>query len=321
MHIDRGGLVFFPIHVKEERLMRILCAVDGSEYSRWGVQALEALAEWEPDHVVLLHVINKPAFRRAKGKALPAEKQALEAMEKASDRLLREAEQSAKVALGQAATGPSTKLHRVLAYGPLASTIAKQAKRWKADLILIGSRGLSDIKGFLLGSVSRQVTSMAPCAVLVVKQPFSEFHRVALAVDDSKQSRAAAAFLRSRILPESATVTILSSAESPVTDLAARYLSQSQLEQLTKPVMERATQLVNSLRNDFIKDGHTATTKVQMDHVIDTIVKHVEADKSDLLVVGSRTLTKTERLHLGSASESLLRHAPCSVLIVRGTRT
>ena len=49
-------------------------------------------------------------------------------------------------------------------------------------------------------------------------------------------------------------------------------------------------------------------------------VKQVEADRSDLLVIGSRELTKTERLHLGSVSETLLRHAPCSVLIVRGTR-
>jgi len=31
-------------------------------------------------------------------------------------------------------------------------------------------------------------------------------------------------------------------------------------------------------------------------------------------------LTKGERLYLGSVSESLLRHAPCSVLIVRGAR-
>ena len=52
----------------------------------------------------------------------------------------------------------------------------------------------------------------------------------------------------------------------------------------------------------------------------DTIVKQVEADQADLLVIGSRRLTKSERLHLGSVSESLLRHAPCSVLIVRGTR-
>jgi len=301
-------------------MMRVLCAVDGSEFSQWGIQALETLAWREPEHVVLLHVIDRPALLAGKGKSTTGGKHALAAMEKAGALLLREAERSANVALGQAATGRSTKLHRVLVYGPLASTIAQQARRWKADLILIGSRGLSDIKGFLLGSVSRHVASMAPCSVFVVKQPSPKLMRVTLAVDDSKQSRAAAKFIRSEILPESATVTILSSAESPVTDLAARYLSESQLAELTKPVMERATSLVNALRDDFIKEGYPVTTQVQMDHVVDAIVKQVEADHADLLVVGSRSLTKSERLYLGSVSESLLRHAPCSVLIVRGAR-
>jgi nucleotide-binding universal stress UspA family protein len=300
--------------------MRILCAVDGSECSQWGVQTLEALAGRESEHVALLHVIDKPSLQTAKGKTLPAEKRALDAMKKAGQIILREAERLAKVALGQAATGPRTVFHQVLADGPIAATIVQQARRWRADLILIGSRGLSDIKGFLLGSVSRHVASMAPCSVLVVKEPCSVFRRITLAVDDSKHSRAAAQFLRSQILPDSATVTILSSAESPVSDLAARYLSAAQLSDLTQPVMERTTKLVDSLRDDFIKEGRTATTTVKMDHVIDTIVKHIEADHADLLVVGSRRLTKSERLHLGSVSESLLRHAPCSVLIVRGAR-
>jgi nucleotide-binding universal stress UspA family protein len=300
--------------------MRILCAVDGSECSQWGVQTLEALAGRESEHVALLHVIDKPSLQTAKGKTLPAEKRALDAMKKAGQIILREAERLAKVALGQAATGSRTVFHQVLADGPIAATIVQQARRWRADLILIGSRGLSDIKGFLLGSVSRHVASMAPCSVLVVKELCSVFRRITLAVDDSKHSRAAAQFLRSQILPDSATVTILSSAESPVSDLAARYLSAAQLSDLTQPVMERTTKLVDSLRDDFIKEGRTATTTVKMDHVIDTIVKHIEADHADLLVVGSRRLTKSERLHLGSVSESLLRHAPCSVLIVRGAR-
>lgn len=300
--------------------MRILCAVDGSECSQWGVQALEALAGREPEHVTLLHVVDKPALQAVKGKNPVAGKRALAAMEKAGGILLREAERSARVALGQAATGPRTKLHSVLAHGPFARTIAGQARRSKADLILMGSRGLSDIQGFLLGSISRQVASVAPCSLLVVKRPMSKLIRVTLAVDDSKHSRAAARFLRSRILPESAAVTILSSAENPVTDLAARYLSESELAELTKPVMEGATNLVNALREDFIKDGYPVVTEVHADHVIDTIVKHVEANHTDLLVIGSRNLTKSERLHLGSVSESLLRHAPCSVLIARGAR-
>ncbi|MEK6787241.1 MAG: universal stress protein, partial [Nitrospirota bacterium] len=190
----------------------------------------------------------------------------------------------------------------------------------KADLIIMGSRGLSDIQGFLLGSISRQVASMAPCSVWIVKQPTHKLLHVTLAVDDSKPSRAAAKFLRSYLLPETATVTILSSVESPVTDFAARYLSEAQLAELTKPVMERAAAFVNSVRNAFIKDGFQVVTQIQMDHVIETIVKHIEANRDELLVIGSRDLTKSERLYLGSVSESLLRHAPCSVLIVRGAR-
>jgi len=300
--------------------MRILCAVDGSECSQWGVQALEALAGREPENVTLLHVVDPSAIQAVKGRNPVAEKRALAAMEKAGGILLREAERAARVALGQAATGPRTAFHRTLAHGPLAQTIVRQARRVKADLLLIGSRGLSDIQGFLLGSISRQVASITRCPILVVKQPIRQLTHVVLAVDDSKQSRAAARFLRSRILPESATTTILSSAERPVTDLAVRYLSKAQVAELERPVVERATKLVTRLRDEFLKEGYAVDADVQMDHVIDTIVKHVEADHADLLVIGSRDLTKSERLHLGSVSESLLRHAPCSVLIVRGTR-
>lgn len=300
--------------------MRILCAVDGSEHSQWGIQALETLASQEPERVGLLHIIDQPALQAATNKNPVAAKRALAAMEKAGTIVLREAARSARLALGQAATGPRTKLQTILLHGPIAHTIARTARRLKADLILMGSRGLSDIQGFLLGSVSRQVAATAPCPLLVVKQPLESLRRVVFAVDDSRPSRAAARFLRSRILPESAKVTILTSVESPVTDFAARYLSESQLTELKQPVIDRATRLVNALRDEFIKDGFSAVTQVHMDHVIDTIVKYVEASHDQLLVIGSRDLTKSERLYLGSVSESLLRHAPCSVLIVRGAR-
>ena len=294
--------------------MRILCAVDGSEYSQWGVQTLEALAEREPEHVTLVHVIDKTSLRPAKSRTPSLDKHAQKATEKAGHLLLREAERTAKVALGQAATGPRTTLRRVLAYGTIAPTIVEQARRGKADLIVMGSRGLSDIKGFLLGSTSRRVTSMAPCSVLIVKQAVAELRRV------TRPSRVAAQFLRSNILPDSARVTILSSVETPVSDLAARYLSASQISALTQPVMERATRLVTSVRDEFIKEGRTATTMVHMDHVIDTIIKHVEADHADLLVVGSRGLHGVKAL--GSVSERVAHQAHCSTLIVRkgGTR-
>lgn len=52
--------------------------------------------------------------------------------------------------------------------GQPARTIVKLAKEHEADLIVLGSRGLGDGEGFLLGSVSHKVTSLANCPVLVV---------------------------------------------------------------------------------------------------------------------------------------------------------
>jgi hypothetical protein len=48
--------------------MQILCAVDGSEYAQWGVEALEALAAREPERVTLIHVIDRPAIQAAQGR-------------------------------------------------------------------------------------------------------------------------------------------------------------------------------------------------------------------------------------------------------------
>ncbi len=52
--------------------------------------------------------------------------------------------------------------------GPPARTIVEFAKERNADLIVLGSRGLGDYEGFLLGSVSHKVTSLAGCPVMVV---------------------------------------------------------------------------------------------------------------------------------------------------------
>jgi nucleotide-binding universal stress UspA family protein len=208
----------------------------------------------------------------------------------------------------------------LLLEGAPASVIVQRAAQERSDLIVMGTRGLSDIKGFLLGSTSRKVASLAPCPVLVVKRQAATINRVLLAVDDSKHSRRAARYLRSGILPETATVTIFSADQSPLTDLAARYLSEQERRALMRPVIKQAELLVADMREEFLKEGYTVVTDVQSNHVTDSIIKQTEAIQADLLVIGSRGLSKSERLHLGSRSESLLKYAPCSILIVRGSR-
>jgi nucleotide-binding universal stress UspA family protein len=300
--------------------MKILCAVDGSEFSQWAVEALGAFDRSSLESITLLHVADTHKLKVAGSPRVMSYRGARAALEKAGDVLLQRASQQANVVLSQSAVEPRTKVRTILLAGSPAETIVRRAAQERSHLIVVGTRGLSDVKGFLLGSVARKVASLAPCPVLVIKRPLSAISRALLAVDNSKGSRAAARFLRAGILPDTADITICTSAETPVTDLASRYLSDRQLEELKRPVLERATDLVTELREEFIKEGYAVSTEVRMNHVIDTIIKLATANHSDLLVVGSRGLTGMERLQLGSVSESLLKYAPCSVLIVRGAR-
>ena len=47
--------------------------------------------------------------------------------------------------------------------------IEEEAERQQADLVVIGTRGLSGLKHLLLGSIAERVVQRAPCPVLTVK--------------------------------------------------------------------------------------------------------------------------------------------------------
>jgi nucleotide-binding universal stress UspA family protein len=53
--------------------------------------------------------------------------------------------------------------------GPAAEAIISVANTRKADLIIMGTRGMGSLEGLLLGSVSTKVTRDAPCTVMVVR--------------------------------------------------------------------------------------------------------------------------------------------------------
>lgn len=53
--------------------------------------------------------------------------------------------------------------------GPSAETIVDAARAEKADMVVIGSRGKTDIEALAVGSVTHTLLTMAPCPVLVVR--------------------------------------------------------------------------------------------------------------------------------------------------------
>jgi nucleotide-binding universal stress UspA family protein len=61
------------------------------------------------------------------------------------------------------------KIERVSMTGNPADRILEQAEESKVDLIVMGTRGLSNLSGLLMGSVSHKVIQFAPCACMTVK--------------------------------------------------------------------------------------------------------------------------------------------------------
>lgn len=54
--------------------------------------------------------------------------------------------------------------------GPVAGTIVKIARHWKADLIVVGSHGRTGVEKMFLGSVAEEIVNTAPCSVEVIRE-------------------------------------------------------------------------------------------------------------------------------------------------------
>ncbi|GBE22423.1 stress response protein NhaX [bacterium BMS3Bbin01] len=68
--------------------------------------------------------------------------------------------------------GAPMDMERVDLDGYPADAIVEYAKKVKADLIVVGSRGRGELAALVLGSTSHRIVHISPCDVLVVKAPF-----------------------------------------------------------------------------------------------------------------------------------------------------
>ena len=87
--------------------------------------------------------------------------QCIEAARKAGAGILADGKKKART--------ERVEVETLLKEGHPAEEILKTAKKGDFDLIVMGARGISRIRGILIGSVSDGVTRHAPCPVLVVK--------------------------------------------------------------------------------------------------------------------------------------------------------
>lgn len=195
----------------------------------------------------------------------------------------------------------------------VAQVIAGVATSSESDLVVVGSRGRSDLAGLILGSVSHRVAGGLDVSVLVIRASHTALRaprKVLVAVDGSPASDEA--------LAEAATVALRLGAEVLV--LHVQQLVAVQGVAIVEPDAE-ARALVDRGVNELVGRGVRATGESIVDHsVAAAIVAAADRFDADLVVLGSRRPSEVGGILLGSVGHEVVSRTRRPVLLARRVR-
>ena len=207
---------------------------------------------------------------------------------------------------------------------PPIEAIIAEARRRRAGVIVVGSRGLGFARRLMLGSVSRGVVRRAGCPVLVVKGRRRRI-KTGGPRDRRLPQREPGAGLPAR--PARATGRRASQggagpgagAPSHAGPVACSG-SPSGTCVGREPQCERTRQARREVAGAAVllkRAGWRARGVVREGVPLAEVLREAAASRADLLVVGARGTGGLARLLLGSVAEGVLDHSPVPVLLVK----
>jgi nucleotide-binding universal stress UspA family protein len=146
--------------------------------------------------------------------------------------------------------------------------------------------------------------------------------KILIATDGTQHSREALEAIFTINLTDGDEIKVLSVVDMAIplpVDLYGGFLPAT--NEIETAVRENAAKTVEEaalyLREKIANDKIFITTETLSGSPESRIVEAAEEMKADIIIVGSHGYNRWERLLLGSVSDSVIHHAPCSVLVVR----
>ncbi len=279
-----------------KRFERILLATDGSEASRAAVDATIAIAKSPTAKVMVAHAWSLEVHHRHGFWDVEVRSEALKLVDTTVERLLH-AGVIAEREIVRADTNH------------VAAAIAYTARDFQADLVVIGSRGLSDWQSLTQHSVSHQLLCAVDCPVLIVRtlpagSPIKT-SKILLAIaggDDLGPGVQAVA----AVAQQEALVMVVHVAQALFGLEGFAYVES---DEEIRNTMTRACGLV-------IDAGINVQGMVAHEGPVAKAVAEIAQDwNADLIVIGSSRMRDMASLFLGSVSHDLLHLTDRPVLI------
>jgi nucleotide-binding universal stress UspA family protein len=142
---------------------KILVAVDGSAPAGKGLREAIRVAKAGGGGLVILHVVNEfYGYYAMEGAGLEADVR--ERLREKGRRILEKAG-----TLAAQRRQPCKLVMRQIAGGPVAPAIVREAKKQRADLIVLGTHGRRGMTRLVVGSDAEEVLRSSPVPVLLVR--------------------------------------------------------------------------------------------------------------------------------------------------------
>ena len=278
----------------------ILFPVDFSDHCRGLNPQVEWLASRFGSRVTLLHVFEIPASWYGTGEAPLLDPTCLREFVESQKRRLQEYKLNV----------PEDRIERILAEGSASWHITNWANEHAADLIVMGTRGLGNVRGLLMGSVTAKVLHDASCpvwtdALFHASRAEREYKSVVCAIDLTEEAGPLLKFANA-IAHEFGAQAHLVHAVPAAETRPSKYFD-----------FDLHSYLVDSARVAIAKMQRDAGTQfpvtVKACRIADAVSDAAAELKADLVIIGSgRTREVFGRLR--THAYQIIRDAPCPVL-------
>ena len=312
--------------------MRVLLPVDGSYHSDAAVESV-VNSTWPEGTTFCVTTVAEPLHKFVDSCFGPLGHSALQAQQELDSdihKALAEAANKLRTKFG------ADKVSDEFIEGVVADQILAQAKKWKADLIVMGSHGNSGYNDDGLGSVCLRVTAHAPCSVRIVQDGNMNFSekkgppkspvqsRILLPINQSKNSLAAVDEVMNQPWPPGAKVQVLVVVPAKSKPSNSRFFKAPAISDGLKKIYDSqkaeaekfAKEVSNKLAGKF---GSGNTSFHVLEGSVRSLILQIAQDwPADLIIMGAHDQDKSVLETLfGSVARAVVSNADCSVEIVR----
>jgi nucleotide-binding universal stress UspA family protein len=288
----------------------VLVATDFSQTARTGVDWAIEIAS---DHGARIRLVHGLLLANRMTDYVPAPPDFTEALQAAAAARLEE--------VCERVRGAGIEVSSDLRLGLPSQAILEAAKEDQADLLVIGTRGLTGVSHLLLGSTAERVVQHASCPVLSVHPGDHEQHRrirTVLVPTDFSRDAESATNAATRLLGEDiegARIVLLNAYHLPFEYTAYGTIPTS--VDYTRDVEGAAQEKLAAISAALTEDGLMVETRAIEGYPPEVIVAEADSADADLIAMGTHGRTGLAHLFLGSNAERVVQNANCPVLTVR----